>query len=101
MPNTKMYWVYILACDNGALYTGYTDNLTKRFEAHCKGTASKFTRSFKPLKIAQAWQVAEKKTALQLEHRIKQLTREQKDALIADPSQWPGLLMAETFDGNR
>ena len=98
MPNAKPYWVYILECENGALYTGYTNDLTKRYKAHCKGTASKYTRSFKPLKIAQFWQVAEKKTALQVEHRIKQLTRAQKDALIADPSLWPDLLMTTTIE---
>ena len=83
MPDT--YWVYIIQCTNGALYTGYTNDLTKRYKAHCAGTACKFTRSFKPLNLAQSWQVEEKKTALQLEYFIKQLTRAQKDALIADP----------------
>ncbi len=93
MPDTKTYWVYILSCANGALYTGYTNDLDKRFKAHQAGTACKFTRSFKPLKIAQAWQITEQKIALRLEHRIKQLTRPQKDALIADPSLLDKLLV--------
>jgi putative endonuclease len=81
------YWVYILLCSNNNYYTGYTNNLDKRYQAHLKGTASKYTRSFKPLKIAQSWEIAEGKSeAMRIEHYIKKLSRIEKEKLIKEPS---------------
>lgn len=83
---SKSYWVYMLLCENHSYYTGYTDNLEKRFRAHMNGTASKYTRSFKPLKIAQCWLVGnDKLLALKLERDIKKKNRQQKLALILNP----------------
>ncbi len=80
-------WIYILLCENGAYYTGYTTNLEKRFQAHLQGKA-KYTRSFKPLKIAQQWQIpADKSLALKLERFIKKLSRPQKINLIQNPEK--------------
>ena len=55
----KDYYVYILECSNGRLYTGYTVDIEKRFNEHVSGkSGAKFTRAFKPRKIAAAWKVA-------------------------------------------
>nr|WP_322783660.1 GIY-YIG nuclease family protein [Fluoribacter gormanii] len=40
MPE-KIYWVYILLCSNQSFYTGYTDNLEKRFQDHLSGKGGK------------------------------------------------------------
>lgn len=54
------YWVYMLLCENNSYYTGYTNNLGKRYQSHVDGTGGcKYTRSFKPLKIAQFWEIKE------------------------------------------
>ncbi len=82
----KSYWIYILLCKNGAFYTGYTSDLSRRFEEHLAGTAKcKYTRSFKPIKIAQSWQVNDLKMAMRLENHIKKLNRQEKERLIALP----------------
>ncbi|MBA2649319.1 MAG: GIY-YIG nuclease family protein [Legionella sp.] len=84
----KNYWVYILLCENQTHYTGYTDNLEKRFRAHLDGSAKcKYTRSFKPLYIAQSWLIeGDRALALRLERTIKKLTKKQKIELISNPS---------------
>jgi putative endonuclease len=80
------YIVYILSCNNGALYTGYTSNLQRRYQEHIHGSASKFTRSFKPLYIAQYWQITGKKSmAMKIEKYIKGLSRQEKEKLILFP----------------
>jgi len=83
----KDYWVYILLCENQSYYTGYTDNLEKRYRSHLNGTGGcKYTRSFKPLAMAQCWLIRnDKLLALQLERDIKKLTKKQKMALISEP----------------
>ena len=81
-----MYCVYILECVNGSLYTGYTTDLQRRYEEHLEGTAKcKYTRSFKPRRIAQHWRVPEKSLALKLERYLKSLSKAQKLHFIANP----------------
>ena len=81
MPDKKFY-IYILLCSNNKLYCGYTDDLEKRFESHLKGTASKFTRANKPVKIVYSKEYPTKFEAMKEEYRIKKLTRSQKNKLI-------------------
>ena len=87
--DNKDYWVYILLCANQSYYTGYTDNLERRYQAHLDGTGRcKYTRSFKPLKIAQCWRIkGDKLLALQLERTIKKCSRKEKIELILHPEQ--------------
>ena len=76
------YWVYILLCENGAYYTGYTNDLETRYQQHLAGTGAKYTRSFKPIKIAQSWEVADKSTAMKMEAQLKKLSRKEKEEII-------------------
>lgn len=84
----KSYVVYLLLCDNGAYYTGYTDNLEKRYQRHLQGKASKYTRAFKPVKMARVFEVGQDKSeAMRLEKGIKSLTRAQKERLVDENAQ--------------
>lgn len=87
--NNKNYWVYILLCSNQSYYTGYTDNLAKRYQSHVDGTGHcKYTRSFKPLQIVQCWLVTgDKSQAMRLERTIKKLSRREKIELILKPEK--------------
>jgi putative endonuclease len=86
--DTSHYWVYILLCENNTYYTGYTNDLVKRYDSHVNGTGRcKYTRSFKPVKIAQCWRIdGDKSLAMQLERQIKKLSRSEKDLVIGKPS---------------
>lgn len=82
------YWVYILHCENDTFYTGYTTDLLRRYQEHVNGSSKcKYTRSFKPLCVAQCWPVfGNKSDAMRLEKNIKKLSRKQKENLIVEPS---------------
>ena len=81
-----MYYIYILRCSDGKLYTGITTDVQRRFEEHTqqKGKGAKFTRSHKAETVEAVWSAADRSLASKLEYRIKALTRTQKLALIAD-----------------
>ena len=83
----QIYWIYILHCSNNTYYTGYTNNLEKRYQSHVNGTGKcKYTRSFKPTHIAQSWMIkGTKAEAMRVEAYIKTLSRTQKEALILNP----------------
>jgi predicted GIY-YIG superfamily endonuclease len=79
-----MPWlVYILRCSDGSLYTGITNDLSKRLKAHAAGRASKYTRSRLPVKLAYSEQKQTKSAALKREAAIKRLHRAEKDRLVA------------------
>jgi putative endonuclease len=77
-------WVYLLWCRaDDTLYTGWTNDLDRRMNAHRAGTASRYTRSRLPVELAIALPMADASAARREEARIKQLTRGEKLALIA------------------
>ena len=81
-----MNWVYILRCGDGSLYTGWTNDLERRVEAHSAGRGAKYTRSRLPVKMVYHESFATRSEAMKRECAIKRLSREQKLKLIADHS---------------
>ncbi|MFZ2394933.1 MAG: GIY-YIG nuclease family protein [Smithella sp.] len=78
----KTWVVYILRCSDDSLYTGITNNIEKRFAAHNQGTASKYTRSRRPVELLTTSAKMEKTEALRLELEIKQLPQSKKIAAL-------------------
>jgi len=74
--------VYILKCKDGSLYTGWTNNLSSRVEAHNQGLGAKYTRGRGPVELVYAEYFEDKPTALRREAAIKKLTKTQKNRLI-------------------
>jgi putative endonuclease len=73
------YFVYILKCADGTLYTGSTNDLEKRVKVHNEGkTAAKYTRARRPVKMIYSEQFKTKSKALKREWQIKKLTRKEK-----------------------
>lgn len=76
--------VYILQCADDTLYTGITNDLPKRLKVHNNGTGAKYTRSRLPVKLVWSVIVGLKKTAMMLEHHLKQYSRKEKLELIKE-----------------
>ncbi|UWG98126.1 GIY-YIG nuclease family protein [Dehalobacter sp. DCM] len=77
-----MFYVYIVECKDGTLYTGWTVDIADRLQKHNQGKGAKYTRSRYPVVLKYLEQAASKSEACQREYRIKQLSREQKNQLI-------------------
>lgn len=77
-----MWYVYILKCGNGSLYTGITDNLKRRFNEHARGKGGHFTKAFGAEKMLYSKRCLDKSSALKREAQIKSWTRSEKLALI-------------------
>lgn len=74
--------VYMLRCADGSLYTGCTNDLPRRLEAHGSGRGARYTRSRLPVALAYREEAADRSAALRREAAIKRLTRPEKLALI-------------------
>lgn len=77
-----MNYVYILKCEDETLYTGWTNDLEKRFKAHKEGKGAKYTRGRGPLELVYFEEYEEKSSALKREYEIKKMKRADKLKLI-------------------
>ena len=78
-----MYYLYILQCADGTLYTGIAINLEKRVREHgSSGLGAKYTRGRRPVKLVYFQEFPNRSKASKEEARIKKLSREQKLELI-------------------
>ena len=84
-----MYFVYIVRCCDGSLYTGMTADLRRRLREHMQQLPScaRYTKSHPALALEAAWQTMTRSDALRLEALIKRLPRSRKLALIAAPAE--------------
>jgi predicted GIY-YIG superfamily endonuclease len=76
------WFVYILRCADGTLYTGITNDLIRRCEQHNAGTASRYTRSRLPVELVYQEAQGNRSVASKREFEIKALSRQQKESLI-------------------
>ena len=79
-----MYYVYLLRCRDGSLYTGITTDLSRRFKEHQghDGKGAKYTASHSALMMEAAWTAENRSQASKLEYRMKRLTKCEKEQLI-------------------
>jgi putative endonuclease len=82
-------WVYVLRCKDGSLYTGWTNDLTKRLATHAAGKASRYTASRLPVELAFSAPMPDRSAAMREELRIKRLSRAEKLALLELEAQLP------------
>jgi putative endonuclease len=76
------WWLYVLRTGQDKLYTGIALDVSRRIEQHRDGTGAKALRGKGPLKLVYRRRVGEHGLALRLEKRLKQCSREVKEALI-------------------
>ncbi|UXR69755.1 MULTISPECIES: GIY-YIG nuclease family protein [unclassified Staphylococcus] len=78
------HYTYMLECADKSIYTGYTTNLTARIQKHNEGKGAKYTKIRRPVSLKYYEIYETKSEALKREYAIKQLTRQQKLALIEE-----------------
>lgn len=78
------WWVYLVRCSDGTLYTGIAKDVLARVAGHNRRVGAKYTRGRVPVELVYREQMASRSAALQREYAIKQLSRAQKFRMIAD-----------------
>lgn len=76
------WYVYMVRCADGSLYTGIAKNVVRRLEQHNTGTASRYTRSRLPVALQYQEEQPNQSQALKREMAIKALSRKAKETLI-------------------
>ena len=76
------WFIYILQCENGNLYTGSTNDLVRRLKEHIAGRGAKYTKIFGARTILHSEEFDERITALRREREIKRFSKKKKLLLI-------------------
>lgn len=73
-----MYTLYLLQCSDNSLYTGITNDLENRLEAHRSGNGSKYVRTRLPFDVVYTEELENRSEASKREYEIKSWSREEK-----------------------
>jgi putative endonuclease len=91
------WYVYIVRCRDGSLYTGIAMDVERRLAEHQAGKGAKYLRGRGPLRVVFEKQVGSRGQALKIEHKLKSLSRNEKEELIndSDNAAFKSLFQAE------
>jgi len=79
---TRRHYVYVILCEDGSFYTGYTKNLDARMKLHMKGKGARYTRIHKPKKLVYFEEYNFRAEAMRRERKMKTLGHNQKLKLV-------------------
>ena len=98
-----MHCMYVVKCADGTLYTGYSSDVEARVAAHNAGKGAKYTKTRRPVELVASAAFETKHEAMSAEWHFKQLSRAQKDALLAriSPSEPLEDILTEAFNDEK
>ena len=77
------WFLYVLECSDGTLYTGVTTNIDRRLNEHnTSKKGAKYTKTRRPVNLVYHLKFQDRSSAQKAEYRFKQLTREEKEKII-------------------
>jgi len=77
------WFLYLLECSDGSVYTGIAIDVQARFDQHASGTGARYTRSRKPVQVLASFELADRSSASRAEYWVKRLPPSEKRALAA------------------
>ena len=83
MKQQKPWFLYLIECADGSIYTGITVDVAARYAAHCAGKGARYTRSHAPVRLLGYEAHANRSIASQAEYRVKRLSAAEKWNLAA------------------
>ena len=95
----RPFWLYLLECDDGTLYTGIARDPVERFLRHCAGAGAAYTRSHPPVRILAVRELSSQSEALKAEYALKQLPRRLKLGHFSASERCIGMPAAEGGQG--
>ncbi len=85
---TPPWFLYVLRCADGSLYTGITNDLERRVAKHQAGTGSRYTSGRLPVERVASWPYGDRSSASRAEWAFKRLRRSEKALCVGDPDRW-------------
>jgi putative endonuclease len=83
MTTRRAWYLYVVACADGTLYTGISTDVSRRVAEHNAGRGARYTASRRPVSLQAIWRFKSRKTAMQAESAFKRKNRPAKERAIA------------------
>ena len=74
----RAFYTYMIECEDGSLYTGWSTDPEKRFASHLAGKGARYTRARKPVRLVKTWAFETQSEAMRFEIQLKKLPRPEK-----------------------
>jgi putative endonuclease len=85
MTTNKVWYVYLLRCNDSSLYAGITTDIERRLHEHNHTKlGAKYTRAKRPVSLVYQEKAINKSDASKREHQLKKLSKQQKEQLVSD-----------------
>lgn len=94
----KPWYLYLLRCGDGTIYTGISNDVEKRLAAHRGGRGARYLRGRAPLLLARKLRVGPVGDALKVERKVKRMSPAGKEKLIAGKIRLKDLIRKKTSD---
>ena len=82
------YYLYMLRCEDGSIYTGIAKDYLKRYEKHLSGNGAKYTKAHKVVNIERVFLCDSRSIACSLESKLKKYTNKKKEGIISKPDDF-------------
>ena len=82
------YYLYMLRCEDGSIYTGIAKDYLKRYEKHLRGNGAKDTKAHKVVNIERVFLCDSRSIACSLESKLKKYTKKKKEGIISKPDDF-------------
>lgn len=82
------YYLYMLRCKDGSIYTGIAKDYLKRYEEHLNGKGAKYTKAYKVIRIERVFLCETRSIACSLESQLKKYAKSKKEAVIRAPDDF-------------
>lgn len=82
MAKSDCWFIYMIRCENGSLYTGSTNHVVRRWHQHCGGKGARYLRAHAPVEMVHVEVHEDRSAACKREYAIKKLSKSEKEALI-------------------
>lgn len=79
-----IWYLYVVECADGSLYTGISTDVERRINQHNKGKGAKYTRSRRPVKLINSWEIGDRSAASKAEAKFKKNSRTTKLKLLEE-----------------
>jgi putative endonuclease len=84
-----MWYLYLVRCRDGSLYTGISTDVTRRLESHTANRGARRLRGRGPLELVFSRAIGDRSAAQRAEYRVKQMSRQQKEQLLRGERDLP------------
>jgi len=78
----KPWFLYLIECQDGSIYTGITVDIDKRYAAHKTGKGAKYMRSHPPKRLLKVFEFENRSAASKAEYQLKKLSAHDKRAIV-------------------